>query len=252
MAHKKLAIALGGILLAYRAFGRVATSLWQLEDAAISWKQVSTLFHAAARPEPVGIPLLRSEIEPKADALSLIEAQDLTFRYADRGEPGLRNCNFSIRPQDRILLQGHSGDGKSTLASLLSFRVRSRVSLELELIALRHQLIVLRRQRPRRLRLFFTDRLFWVWLYRLRPELLDALVHVKPATVIGWHRKGFRIYWRWQSRRSRRSKTNPEIRDLIRRMSYEPDMRFRIRLSDKTSGLRSREATSSRLQRDES
>jgi putative transposase len=47
----------------------------------------------------------------------------------------------------------------STLASLLSFRVRSRASLELELIALRHQVIVLRRQRPRRLRLFFTDRL---------------------------------------------------------------------------------------------
>jgi putative transposase len=54
----------------------------------------------------------------------------------------------------------------STLVSLLSFRVRSRASLELELIALRHQVIFLRRQRPRRLRLFFTDRLFWVWLYR--------------------------------------------------------------------------------------
>jgi putative transposase len=53
-----------------------------------------------------------------------------------------------------------------TLVSLLSFRVRSRASLELELIALRHQVIFLRRQRPRRLRLFFTDRLFWVWLYR--------------------------------------------------------------------------------------
>ena len=107
----------------------------------------------------------------------------------------------------------------STLVSLLSFRVRSRASLELGLIALRHQVIVLRRQRPRRLRLFFTDRLFWVWLYRLRPELLDTLVLVKPATVIGWHRKGFRIYWRWRSRRSGRSKTNAEIRDLIRRMS---------------------------------
>jgi putative transposase len=107
----------------------------------------------------------------------------------------------------------------STLVSLLSFRVRSRASLELELIALRHQVIVLRRQRPRRVRLFFMDRLFWVWLYRLRPELLDTLVLVKPATVIGWHRKGFRIYWRWRSRRSVRPKMNAEIRDLIRRMS---------------------------------
>jgi putative transposase len=107
----------------------------------------------------------------------------------------------------------------SALVSLLSFRVRSRASLELELIALRHQVIVLRRQRPRRLRLFFTDRLLWVWLYRLRHELLDTLVLVKPATVIVWHRKGFRIYWRWRSRQSGRPKTNAEIRDLIRRMS---------------------------------
>jgi putative transposase len=45
------------------------------------------------------------------------------------------------------------------------------------------------------------------------------MVLVKPATVIGWHRKGFRIYWRWRSRHGGRSKTNAEIRDLIRRMS---------------------------------
>jgi putative transposase len=108
----------------------------------------------------------------------------------------------------------------SILVSLLSFRVRSRASLELELIALRHQLIVLRRQRPGRLRLFSTDRLFWAWLYRIRPQLLETLVLVKPATVIGWHRKGFRIYWRWKSRRSGRPKTNAEIRDLVRRMSF--------------------------------
>jgi ATP-binding cassette subfamily B protein len=49
----------------------------------------------------------------------LVEAQDLTFRYQDRGEPVLRQCSFAIRPHDRILLEGHSGDGKSTLASLL-------------------------------------------------------------------------------------------------------------------------------------
>lgn len=116
---EKVAIAIGGILLGYRAFRRVATSLWQLEDAAISWKQVAPLFHAATRPEPVGIPMLGTAREPKADGRNLVEAQDLTFRYQDRGEPVLRKCSFSIRAQDRILLQGHSGDGKSTLASLL-------------------------------------------------------------------------------------------------------------------------------------
>ncbi len=120
---EQLAIAIGGILIAFRAFTRASTSLWQLEDAAISWRQVAPLFHAATRREPVGIPFLRSaeeaRREPKTDGFNLVEAQDLTFRYQDRGEPVLRKCSFSTRSQDRILLEGHSGDGKSTLASLL-------------------------------------------------------------------------------------------------------------------------------------
>src|SRR5512139_1587796 len=85
----------------------------------------------------------------------------------------------------------------SALASLLSFRLRSRASLELELVAQRHQVTVLRRQHPGRLRLFPADRLLWVWLYRTWPKVLDAMVLVKPATVVDWHRKGFRLYWRW-------------------------------------------------------
>ena len=107
----------------------------------------------------------------------------------------------------------------SALLSLLSFRVRSRASLELELIALRHQVTVLRRQHPSRLRLFSTDRLLWVWLYRVWPKALNAMVLVKPATVVQWHRKGFRLYWRWRSRRLGRPKMSTEIRDLIRQMS---------------------------------
>jgi len=107
----------------------------------------------------------------------------------------------------------------SALVSLLSFRVRSRASLELELIALRHQVTVLRRQRPGQLRLFSTDRLLWVWLYRVWPQVLNAMVLVKPATVVQWHRTGFRLYWRWRSRRLGRPKMSTEIRDLIRRMS---------------------------------
>ena len=87
----------------------------------------------------------------------------------------------------------------SALVSLLSFRVRSRASLELELVALRHQVTVLRRRRPGRARLFCADRLLWVWLYRIWPQILNAMVLVKPATVIQWHRNGFRLYWRWPS-----------------------------------------------------
>src|SRR6202171_873908 len=107
----------------------------------------------------------------------------------------------------------------SALVSLLSFRVRRRASLELELVALRHQVTVLRRQRRGQLRLCSTDRLLWVWLYRVWPQVLNAMVLVKPATVVQWHRKGFRLYWRWRSRRPGPTRMSTEIRDLIRRMS---------------------------------
>jgi hypothetical protein len=107
----------------------------------------------------------------------------------------------------------------SVLASLLSFRFRSRASLEVELLTLRHQVTVLRRQRPGRLRLFCADRLLWVWLYRIWPQALNAMVLVKPTTVVQWHRKGFRLYWRWRSRRQGRPKMDTETRDLIRQMS---------------------------------
>jgi transposase InsO family protein len=105
------------------------------------------------------------------------------------------------------------------LVSMFEFRVRSRISLELELIALRHQVAVLRRQRPGRPRLSSLDRLLWVWLYRIWPQVIDTMVLVKPVTVVQWHRKGFRLYWRWRSRRPGRPKIGTEIRDLIRRMS---------------------------------
>jgi putative transposase len=107
----------------------------------------------------------------------------------------------------------------SAVGSLLSFRVRSRASLELELTALRHQVTVLRRQRPGRPRLFSTDRLLWTWLYRIWPQILNTMVLVKPATVVQWHRKGFRLYWWRRSRRLGRPRTSREIRDLIRKMS---------------------------------
>jgi hypothetical protein len=62
------------------------------------------------------------------------------------------------------------------------------------------------------------DRFLWVLLYRIWPQVIDAMVLVKPATVVEWHRKGFRFYWRWRSCPGR-PKISPDIRDLIRRMS---------------------------------
>jgi putative transposase len=78
---------------------------------------------------------------------------------------------------------------------------------------------VLRRQHPGRPRLVSADRLLWTWLYRIWPQILNTMVLVKPAPVIQWHRKGFRLYWRRRSRSLGRPKMSREIRDLIRKMS---------------------------------
>lgn len=104
---------------------------------------------------------------------------------------------------------------------LLGFR--SHADLQLEVIALRRQLAVLRRNQRTRVRLTRLDRTFWILLYRLWPCCLDALVIVKPSTVIRWHRKGFRAFWSWKSRRRRRGRppVAADIRNLIRRMSRE-------------------------------
>ena len=97
---------------------------------------------------------------------------------------------------------------------------RPRAKLEAEILALRQQINVLRRTAPKRLLLSSIDRLIFVGLYRLFPDVRGALTIVKPDTVIRWHRAGFRAYWRWKSRtRGGRPKVPPEIRQLIRDMS---------------------------------
>ena len=100
---------------------------------------------------------------------------------------------------------------------------RSRATLQLEIIVLRHHLEVLQRTRPARVRLTRLDRTLWLFLYRLWPRCLDAAVIVKPETVIAWHRKGFRAFWTWKSRPRRRGRppVPAEIRTLIRRITRE-------------------------------
>lgn len=107
---------------------------------------------------------------------------------------------------------------------LLAIRSRftRRARLEAENLLLRQQLVVLRRKSPTRVRLWNIDRLLLVWLYRLYPSLLDAIIIVQPETVIRWHRRGFRAYWRWKSRHvGGRPRIDSEMRALIRRMSRE-------------------------------
>jgi hypothetical protein len=85
--------------------------------------------------------------------------------------------------------------------SVLVFLFRSRVSLEAEILILRHQLKIQQRHVPKRVAFTAMDRLIFVGLYRLVPNSLNALAIVRPDTVIRWHRTGFRLYWRWKSRR---------------------------------------------------
>jgi hypothetical protein len=77
---------------------------------------------------------------------------------------------------------------------------RSQEELKAEVIVLRHQLNVLRRRVAGRVRLGGLDRALFVWLYRLFPSLLKAIVVVRPETVIGWHRAGYRAWWCWRSK----------------------------------------------------
>jgi hypothetical protein len=86
--------------------------------------------------------------------------------------------------------------------------LRPRASLVVENLALRQQLVVLRRAVPRpRLRPF--DRAFWAVLSRAWSRWADALIIVKPATVVAWHRRGFARFWAWKSRPSAGPRSTP-------------------------------------------
>ena len=109
------------------------------------------------------------------------------------------------------------------LSILFAMRVffQDRADVALEVLALRQQLAVLKRKRPRP-PLNALDRLFWTTLSRCWPRWMDVLEIVKSKTVVGWHRAGFRLYWRWHSRgRGGRPKIIAEIRALIRQMAEE-------------------------------
>ena len=87
-----------------------------------------------------------------------------------------------------------------TLLATLSSIFRSRAALELENLALRHQIGVLRRAAAKRLKLTSADCLLWICLSRLWRGWRSALTIVKPETVIAWHRAGFRLFWTWKVR----------------------------------------------------
>jgi transposase InsO family protein len=106
--------------------------------------------------------------------------------------------------------------------AVLTSPFKSKSRLEAENVALRHQLIVLRRKVRGRLQLTNSDRWFFVQLYRWFPSILQVLTIIRPETLVRWHQAGFRRYWRWKSqRRGGRPQIDAELRGLIRQMSTE-------------------------------
>ncbi|MGA2880053.1 MAG: ABC transporter ATP-binding protein [Bryobacteraceae bacterium] len=112
----RIAIAVGGTLLAYRAWRRLAAGAWQMAGAAVAWQRTAVLFRAATRQElPGALNIDLSKTSPL-----VVDARDLVYRYSDRTEPVLRQANLGIAVGDRLVLEGASGGGKSTLVSLLA------------------------------------------------------------------------------------------------------------------------------------
>src|ERR1022692_3974603 len=110
----------------------------------------------------------------------------------------------------------------SLFLALLTAPFKSKIRLEAENAALRHQLIILRRKMQGRVRLTNNDRWFFVQLYRWFPSILTVLTIIRPETFVRWHRAGFRCYWRWKSRPlGGRPQIEADLRALIRRLSVE-------------------------------
>ncbi len=116
-----LAVSLGGALFAYWSFWKMVRGLADLAEAAVAWDQVAPVFQAAAR---------REVSAPEAELLTparrsdggrvVVEAHDLGFRYGERADPAVAGATLAVRQGERLLLEGPSGGGKSTFASLLA------------------------------------------------------------------------------------------------------------------------------------
>ncbi len=106
------------------------------------------------------------------------------------------------------------------LLGALRASLRTRTDLALENLALRQQLVLLRR-RSKRPQFGRLDRLFWLWLSHQWAGWRGALHVVRPQTVIRWHRQGFRAFWTWKSRRGLvgRPPVSPELAELVRTMA---------------------------------
>jgi ATP-binding cassette subfamily B protein len=115
-----LAVGVGGVLLAFRALAKLTSGMTSLLGAQVAWAQAGPLFDAGGREEPAGRASLVAASLPADHTGPIVDARDLFFRYDDRGTPILRSVNLRVAARDRLLLQGPSGGGKSTLGAILT------------------------------------------------------------------------------------------------------------------------------------
>jgi ATP-binding cassette subfamily B protein len=116
-----IAAGIGGVLLARGAFGRLAGGMTSIAGAQVAWRQIAPIYRSAARVEAIGAPSAQivDPREKKKDE-PLLVASDVVFRYRPQGEPTLKRVTLRIDARDRVLLEGPSGGGKSTLGSILT------------------------------------------------------------------------------------------------------------------------------------
>jgi ATP-binding cassette subfamily B protein len=128
-----LLVAIGGLFVAQSAFGDISAAVGSTLNLTVAWERAGVLFKAAATEEPYGLPAASvqeigaarrqtgaTEAAAEADIGTVLEARRVSFRYRSTGEPILRSVNVALTRGDRVLLQGPSGGGKSTLAGLLA------------------------------------------------------------------------------------------------------------------------------------
>jgi ATP-binding cassette subfamily B protein len=115
-----LAVGVGGIVLAFGALRKLGSALEQLTAVAVAWERVRLFQEAAVLHEPIGHPRFTCSGPGARGEPALLTARGLVFRYGDRGAPILQGADVQIAAGDRVLLEGSSGGGKSTLAAVLA------------------------------------------------------------------------------------------------------------------------------------
>ncbi|MDM8523462.1 ABC transporter ATP-binding protein [Desulfococcaceae bacterium HSG8] len=140
-----IAVSLGGVLLASQALTQFVAGVTSIINVLAAWKQVNPLFQAAARghrkqPSVKHILPLTLDHAASFGEDPLIMARDITFRYREKGPPVLHLCTQQIDPGNRVLLEGPSGGGKSTLSAVLT-GLRSPESGELLLWGIDREII---------------------------------------------------------------------------------------------------------------